>query len=128
MRDKIITIADDEEYLRQISESVDLNDPKLNDELKLLEECCKKTDVLALAYIQIGIPKRLIYLKNTDLENILDEEHDEAKILINPKIIKREGLTTYMGSKNHSKSNITWGNYSFDVTTTTTTTSKKKKK
>ena len=41
-------------------------------------------------------------------------------------IAKREGLTPYMGSKNHSKGNITWGNYSFDVTTSTTTTKKKK--
>ena len=40
-------------------------------------------------------------------------------------IVKREGLSPYMGSKNHSKANITWGNYSFDATTTTTAKKKK---
>lgn len=52
---------------------------------------------------------------------------DEEKAFFDLQFIaKREGLTPYMGSKNHSKGNITWGNYSFDVTTSTTTTKKKK--
>lgn len=52
---------------------------------------------------------------------------DEEKAFFDLQFIaKREGLTPYMGSKNHSKGNITWGNYSFDATTSTTTTKKKK--
>ena len=60
---------------------------------------------MALAAVQLGIPKRLIYLKNTDLELInrknndqeTDEDrlHNEQRILINPIIVSREGLTDY---------------------------------
>lgn len=60
----------------------------------------------------------------SSLNAITDEEKAYFDLQF---IIKREGFTTYMGSKNHSKGNITWGNYSFDVTTTTTTSKKKKK-
>lgn len=41
-------------------------------------------------------------------------------------IAKREGYASYMGSKNHTKTTITWGNYSFEEATSTTTTTKKK--
>lgn len=40
-------------------------------------------------------PLRLIYLKKTDVER-LDEEYNEARVLINPVVIKREGLTTFL--------------------------------
>lgn len=58
-----------------------------------------------MAAIQLGIPKRIIYLKNTNLEIInkiqtdstTEEErnYNEARILINPRIIKATGLTEY---------------------------------
>ena len=61
-----------------------------------------------MAAVQLGIPKRLIYLKNTNLDiinkmqkNIETEEdknHNEERILINPTIIKREGITYYWES------------------------------
>ena len=60
---------------------------------------------MALAAVQMGIPKRLIYLKNTDLEIIKrknndeateeDINHNEKRVLINPVIISKEGLTDY---------------------------------
>ena len=68
-------------------------------------EYCKENEVMAMAAVQLGIPKRLVYLKNTNLEIInklqtdesTEEEnnYNEARVLINPVIIKREGLTKY---------------------------------
>lgn len=102
---KVYTIENDEEYLRQVSAFVDLNDSKLEDDIRTLEQFCKKEDVLAMAAVQLGIPKRLLYLKNTTLELIekmqfnseSEEErnYNEAKVLINPVITLREGLTDY---------------------------------
>ena len=105
---KAITIKDNEKYLRQISKPVELNDKELNDNIKVLEKYCKENEVLAMAAVQLGIPKRLIYLKNTNLDiinkmqrNIETEEdknHNEERILINPTIIKKEGITYYWES------------------------------
>lgn len=103
---KAITIADNEQYLRQKSLPVDIeNDKELLKDISILDEFCKNSGVLAMAAIQLGIPKRIIYLKNTDLEIVQkmqtnsateeEENHNEAKILINPIIISREGLTEY---------------------------------
>lgn len=103
---KAITINDDEAYLRQVSKEVDIkNDKELENDIKILEDFCKANEVMAMAAIQLGIPKRLIYLKNTNLDVIQrkqtnssteeDENYNEARVLINPVIIKREGLTEY---------------------------------
>lgn len=103
---KAITINDDEKYLRQVSKEVDIkNDKELENDIKILEEFCKENSVMAMAAIQLGIPKRLIYLKNTNLDIIQrmqtnssteeDEIYNEARVLINPVIINREGLTEY---------------------------------
>ena len=77
----------------------------MSDNIKVLETYCKKADVLAMAAVQLWIPKRIIYLKNTNLEIInkmqndtaTEEEKsfDEGRVLINPVVIKREGLTDY---------------------------------
>lgn len=56
------TILNDEEYLRQISEPVDLDNESYKEEIKLLEQFCIETECFALASVQIGIPKRMIYL------------------------------------------------------------------
>lgn len=101
---KAITIEDNEQYLRQISKQVDLlNDNNLINDIKILEKFCKENKVLAMAAIQLGIPKRIIYLKNTNLElieksqsnNNQEDNYNEQRLLINPKIISREGLTEY---------------------------------
>lgn len=101
---KAITIATDEKYLRQVSKEVDFDDPDLEKDIKLLDEYCKEHEVFAMAAIQIGIPKRIIYLKNTNLEiankeiaekRPLEEAYNESRILINPTIVSREGLTEY---------------------------------
>lgn len=103
---KSITIADNEAYLRQISMVVDMkNDSDLKKDIAILEDFCKENEVLAMAAVQLGIPKRLVYLKNTNLElvnkiqtNSITEEdknYNEARVLINPVVMKREGLTEY---------------------------------
>lgn len=102
---KAITINDNEEFLRQISKEVDLNDKDLLNDIKILEEYCKENRVMAMAAVQLGIPKRLVYLKNTNLDIINkmqenaeteeDRDYNEARILINPVVKMREGLTEY---------------------------------
>lgn len=89
------TIANDEKYLRQISKKVNFADKDLKQELLVIEQYAKETQCFALAAVQIGIPKRIIYLKNTKLEFIDDENKDENKIIINPKIISRKGMAKY---------------------------------
>lgn len=102
---KVVTIADNEEYLRQVSLPVEFPDESLKRDIELLEEYCSEHEVFAMAAVQLGIPKRLIYLKNTNLDitykiqtNTLSEEeknYNEARVLINPVITSREGLTDY---------------------------------
>ncbi len=102
---KAITIYDNEEFLRQISKDVDLNDKNLLNDIKVLEEYCKENRVMAMAAVQLGIPKRIVYLKNTNLDIINkmqenaateeDEKYNEARVLINPVVRSREGLTEY---------------------------------
>lgn len=100
-----ININENEPYLRQISMVVDLNDKNLNSDIDILEQYCKENSVMAMAAVQLGIPKRIIYLKNTNLDiinkmqtNSATEEEknsNEATVLINPVIMNREGLTDY---------------------------------
>ena len=100
-----ITIKDNEKYLRQISANVDLNDPNLLNDINVLAEYCQENDVMAMAAVQLGIPKRLVYIKNTTLDiiNKIQKNEDvenyanynEARVLINPVIYERWGLTDY---------------------------------
>lgn len=90
------TIENDEEYLRQISEEVSFDDDSYKEDIKLLEEYCLDTECFALAAIQIGIPKRIIYLKNTTLDvSLTDKNYNESKVLINPVVISRKGHTKF---------------------------------
>ena len=100
-----ITIENNEKYLRQFSKLVDINDPELHNNIVVLQDYCMQNDVMAMAAIQLGIPKRIVYLKNTNLEvlnkRLTDEgkeetrDYNEAKVLINPEIISKEGMTTF---------------------------------
>ena len=105
MKKTAITIKDNEKYLRQVSSKVDLNDKELKNDINVLAEYCKENGVMAMAAVQLGISKRLIYIKNTNLdiinkiqknETTKDEEnYNESRLLINPVIIERYGLTDY---------------------------------
>lgn len=89
------TIEKDEEYLRQISKPVDFKKDDWRKIVEKLDYFCKNDDnIMALASIQLGIPLRLIYLKKTKLDR-LEEDYNEERVLINPKILKEEGLTRY---------------------------------
>ncbi len=88
-------IDKDLEWLRQVSKDVDLSTDDVSEDLKVLEEYCLGHGVFAMAAVQLGIPKRLVYIKNTNLDKIDDEEWNEATILVNPVIKRREGLTKY---------------------------------
>ena len=100
-----ITIENNEQYLRQFSKEVDISDPELHNNIVVLQDYCMQNDVMAMAAVQLGIPKRIVYVKNTNLEilnkRLTDEgkeetkDYNEAKVLINPEIISKEGLTTY---------------------------------
>ena len=100
-----ITIEDSEQYLRQISKKVNMADPELHNNIVVLRQYCMENEVLAMAGVQLGIPKRLVYLKNTNLDIInrrLTEEgreetsdYNEDRVLINPEIVSKEGLTTF---------------------------------
>ena len=90
------TILNDEKYLRQISKPVDLKNKSYKENIKLLEEFCLETECFALAAVQIGIPKRIIYLKNTRLDVPLENKgYNESVVLINPVVILKKGHTKY---------------------------------
>ena len=90
------TIENNLEYLRQISKEVDFSNNNWKDALKKLDTFCKNDDnILAIASIQLGIPLRLIYIKNTKIDKFEDLAYNESRILINPVILKQEGLTRY---------------------------------
>ena len=89
------TIENEEAYLRQISKPVDFKKDDWKKALEELDYFCKHDDnIMAMASVQLGILLRVIYLKKTNLER-LEEDYNEERILINPKIIKEEGLTRY---------------------------------
>lgn len=102
---KVKTIENDEEYLRGRSSLVKVDDKELKSDIEKLEEYCINHEVMAMAAVQLGIKKRIIYLKNTNLEiinsiqenNVSEEDKNfnEARVLINPVILESEGLTEY---------------------------------
>lgn len=92
---KAKTITNDLEYLRQVSEEVDLKDSNLKEYIKMLKDYFSIDPALAMAAIQVGIPKRLIYIRNTNQSDLESIGKDEARVLINPKIIRRTGHTRY---------------------------------
>ena len=76
------TIVNDEKFLRQVSEPVDFLDPQLKSDLKNLKKFCIDNDAFGLAAVQIGIPKRMIYIC-------------EDEIYINPKVVEQKGKTEF---------------------------------
>ena len=88
-------IDKDIDWLRRVSKKVDVANEDLTNNIKVLEEYCLSHGVFAMAAIQLGIDKRIIYIKNTRLDKVEDDNWNESIILINPVIKKREGLTKY---------------------------------
>ena len=111
-----ITIEKNEAYLRQISKKVNINDPELHNNIVVLQDYCMQNDVMAMAAVQLGIPKRIIYVKNTNLDilnkRLTDEgkeetkDYNEAKILINTEIINEEEKEVTFTTKGKKKKNL----------------------
>lgn len=94
------TIEDEDkgEFLRQISTEIDFSKDDYKMYIDELEKFCKKQVLYALAPVQIGIPKRMIYLRNTteDMNKNKDSNYNEGKVLINPEVVRREGKTLFL--------------------------------
>lgn len=92
------TIEKDEEYLRQISKEIDFEKDNVLEYVNQLKDYCTKYSCYALAPVQIGIPKRIIYIKNTssNMENNVKENYDESIIYINPVITAARGCTSFL--------------------------------
>ena len=90
-----LKIDKDLEWLRKVSKPVDLKKDNLTGDIKILEEYCLSHGVFAMAAIQLGVDKRIVYIKNTRLDKVEDDTWNEGTILINPVIRKREGITQY---------------------------------
>lgn len=92
------TIETDEEFLRQISADVNFETDDIKEYIRCLKEYCENNAVYALAPVQIGIPKRIIYLRNTtsDMTKNIDVNYNEETILINPVIISQKGHTRFL--------------------------------
>ena len=111
---KRITIEDNEKYLRQISSNVNFNNDDYKKEIEDLRTYCMNSECYALAPIQIGIPKRIIYIRNTssDMTKNNDNTYSEEILYINPVIKKMYGHTKFLegcGSCKYSNGNYVVG-------------------
>lgn len=95
---KRITIMDNEEYLRQVSEKIDFKKDDIKSYIDILREYFSNNSVYALAPVQIGIPKRLIYIRNTseDMTKNNNKDYNEEIIYINPVIKNTYGHTRFL--------------------------------
>lgn len=98
MDDTRKTIDKDLDYLRQLSLEVDFENDNYIDWIKDLKEYCSSHYCYALAPVQIGIPKRLIYVKNSsqNMNNNITIGYDESIIYINPIILSAQGKTRFL--------------------------------
>ena len=95
---RLRTIKHDEKYLRQTSSDVLKGDPDLKQEIEILSNYCRSNgNLMALASVQIGIPKKIIYIMKTDEYDALKENdfEDKKMVMINPCILEEKGETYY---------------------------------
>lgn len=109
-----VTIEDNENYLRQKSLDVDFNNDEYKKEIEILKEYCLNSECYALAPIQIGIPKRIIFIRNTstDMTKNNNKNYNEEIIYINPVIKNMYGHTRFLegcGSCKYSDGNYLVG-------------------
>lgn len=93
---KAITIKDDEKFLRQVSSIVDFNDKELHQNLQDIREYCTfNSGLYAMACIQLGIPKRIVYIKSTKPNDTTANAESDQILMINPEIISKKGRTEF---------------------------------
>ncbi|MCI9280018.1 MAG: hypothetical protein HFJ02_04390 [Bacilli bacterium] len=92
------TIKKDELFLRQVSTEVNFGKDDYLEYINVLKNYCRNNAVYALAPVQIGIPKRMIYIRNTtiDMNKNRNKAYDEEIVLINPKILNQKGHTRFL--------------------------------
>lgn len=96
MKNLVKTIENDEAFLRQISRKFDFEKDNLDNIVSVLDEYCKNSnDIIAIAAVQLGIPVRILYLKQTKLEDLDNKNVNEGKVMINPVIKSRMGFTKF---------------------------------
>ena len=95
---KRVTTIDNENFLRERSVDVDFERDNIKRIIKKLKLFCRQNEVYALASVQIGIKKKIIYIKNTneDMSNNFNSKYDEEKIYINPVILSAKGNTKFL--------------------------------
>ncbi|MBR3697370.1 MAG: peptide deformylase [Clostridia bacterium] len=93
-----ITIENNVELLRKSSTDVNFLTDNYLDYIDKLKKYCKNDSVYALASVQIGIPKRIIYLKNTtpSMDKNINSDYDESLVIINPVILNAKGHTRFL--------------------------------
>lgn len=93
---KEITTEDDIAYLRQISKPVDFSDKNLKQEIADIKEYCQANkNCYAMASVQLGIPKRMCYIKSTTPHDTTSFDENGNFLLINPKIVSKQGKTEF---------------------------------
>lgn len=91
---QVLTIDKHEKFLRQVSEKVDFTEADLAQNIHDIKEWCLNNDsVYAMAAIQFGIAKRIVYIKSTT-ENVASDKNAQ-QMMINPEIISKEGRTEF---------------------------------
>lgn len=91
---RLRTMEEDEKYLRQTSKDVEKNNQNLKEYINVLKDYCDNNEVFAMASVQLGIPFKIIYLKNAELDNT-GSSTNEGLVLINPEVIEERGRTYY---------------------------------
>jgi peptide deformylase len=92
----IKTLDSDAALFKQISQNVDLKKTGWEQEVLAIEQFCIDTACFGIAAVQVGIPKRIIYLKNTNPAGYKNsKDFEEMQIFINPTVVSRRGHTKY---------------------------------
>ncbi len=92
---ELVTIKDNEPFLRQISKEVVFPDADLKQNFEDLKEYTLANKVFAMASVQIGIAKRLIFVKNTDPDD-RSEIGSNHITMVNPVILSKKGRTEFL--------------------------------
>ncbi len=95
---KIKHIKNDLEFLRQRSEEVDFSKDDVKSYIDLLDKATKKFNLYAISPVQIGLPKRIIFFRNTNenMDKNFDDEYSVGEVMINPIIKEQIGETLFL--------------------------------
>lgn len=95
---KIKHIKNDLKFLRQRSEEVDFSKDDIKSYIDLLDKATKKFNLYAISPVQIGLPKRIIFFRNTneDMDENFDDNYSVGQVMINPVIKEQIGETLFL--------------------------------